>query len=137
MGLTIDVSGNDGGGAINIGGDAHGAGTLAHANAVVMMPTVSLLADALENGNGGNVVLWSDNFTNVIGGTISALGVSAWEEMAVGSKHRVMIILNVGDASVNLTAPMGTAGTWLLDPDSITIGATGTPLAKWLLYLYF
>ena len=67
----IDVSGEVGGGNINIGGDEHGAGSLSNANATVMMPNVSLLANAITQGNGGNIVLWSNAYTAAYG-SISA-----------------------------------------------------------------
>jgi len=48
-----------------VGGDAHSAGVLPNANATVMMPDASILANAITSGNGGHVVLWSDNATKV------------------------------------------------------------------------
>lgn len=72
-GATIDVSGDIGGGNINIGGNYQGKGPLPNANAVVMAPTATLLADAGNSGDGGNIILWSDNLTKAYG-NISARG---------------------------------------------------------------
>jgi len=72
------------------------------------------------NGDGGTVVLWSNYFTNIYGGLISAKGGSqggngGWVET---SSHN---ILNVGNLQVDTSAPMGATGTWLLDPAAVTI----------------
>ncbi len=52
-----------GGGNVNIGGSFQGAGPLPNANALVMNSGANITADAITNGDGGNVILWSDNYT--------------------------------------------------------------------------
>ncbi len=113
----IDVSGDAGGGAVNIGGSSRGLGPLPNANAVVVAPGAQIYADALGNGNGGNITLWSNNYTNVAGGILSAQGgpLGGNGGMIETSSHGV---LDVGDALVNAGAPLGAAGEWLLDPTS-------------------
>src|SRR5579883_919101 len=115
---TINASGDSGGGNIYIGGNAHGAGPLPNANATVMAPGSSLVADAITSGNGGNIVLWSDNYTNV-NGAISAQGGAlggngGWVET---SSHNYLVT----NALVNTSAANGSMGTWLLDPSNVTI----------------
>src|SRR5690349_23041324 len=46
----INVSGNLGGGTVNIGGSAHGAGPLPNAKTVTVANGASITADALSNG---------------------------------------------------------------------------------------
>ena len=115
----INVSGNLGGGTIYIGGNARGLGPLPNANAVIMEPGATLLANAITNGNGGHVVLWSNNYTGafgVISATGGALGGNGgYVETSSGN------LLNVAGLTVNTTAPTGTVGTWLLDPYNVTI----------------
>ncbi len=115
----IDVSGDIGGGTINVGGNLHGTGVLPNANATVMTPGVSLLADAITNGNGGNVVLWSNGVTKAYG-NISAQGGSLGGNggfIETSSKN----YLDVNGLNINTAAPNGNTGTWLLDPTSIYI----------------
>ncbi len=114
----IDVSGDAGGGNILIGGDAHGAGPLPNASATVMMPGAKLLANAITSGNGGQVVLWSDNVTKAYG-TIQAEGGAlsgngGYVETSGG-------YLDVNGINVNTSAANGALGTWLLDPSDLTI----------------
>lgn len=130
----IDVSGYNGGGKILIGGNAYGMGPELNASHVWVGENVSLNADALMHGNGGNVVVWSDIGTEFYG-SISARGGSlggdgGWVETS-GKQF-----LNVNGGRVNLLAPYGATGTWLLDPTNIyiatnqanatTAGMTGT-----------
>ena len=130
----IDVSGVLGGGNINIGGNYQGVGPLSHANSVVMASGAKINANALINGNGGNVVLWSDYYSNVKG-SISARGGSDTGNggLIETSSHRY---LDVNGAVIDTRAINGKTGTWMLDPTNIyiadnqgnatTAGMTGT-----------
>lgn len=69
----LDVSGDIGGGNINIGGNYQGKGPLPNANAIAMESGAKMFADAVSSGNGGNIILWSDFFTRAHG-SISAQG---------------------------------------------------------------
>jgi filamentous hemagglutinin family protein len=126
---TIDASGYDGGGDIKIGGDFHGDGRVPTSTRLNVDFLTSIAADALIDGNGGTVVLWSDDYTQ-FDGSISAKG--AGPEGAGGfvevSGKRVLSM--TGD--VTTWAPSGKFGTLLLDPWSIIIGVstinnTGSP----------
>ena len=116
---VINVSGNAGGGNIYIGGNFHGAGPLPNANATVIAPQATLSADAISNGNGGNIAIWSDNFTKVYG-TISAQGGASGGNggFIETSSHNY---LDINGLSVNTSASHGNPGTWLLDPSNIFI----------------
>jgi filamentous hemagglutinin family protein len=115
----IDVSGYAGGGNVFIGGNAYGAGPGLNASRVLVGSNVNIYADALGYGNGGNVVVWSDIATEFYG-SISARGGSlggdgGWVETS-GKQF-----LSVNGGRVNLLAPFGATGTWLLDPTNIYI----------------
>ena len=69
----INVSGAAGGGNIYIGGNEHGAGPLANASTTTINSGAVLNASALNSGNGGNVIVWSNDNTT-FAGTILAKG---------------------------------------------------------------
>lgn len=115
----LDVSGDVGAGAINIGGSYQGKGPLEHANAVVMLSGSNLYADAIHTGDGGTIILWSDYVTKVYG-KISARGGDEGGNggfIETSSKGQ----LDVNGIVVNTYARSGQAGTWLLDPADLTI----------------
>jgi filamentous hemagglutinin family protein len=60
---TIDASGSLGGGEILIGGNEHGLGPEPNALTTTVDKGAVINADALTNGNGGKVIVWSDNST--------------------------------------------------------------------------
>ncbi len=116
---TVDVSGDAGGGVVRVGGDWHGAGADGDKNASQTVFAGGVInANAITSGNGGNVVLWSDDRTQVTGaitarggsagGNGGALETSSHDELQAGG-------------SVDLGAAHGTGGTWLIDPRDLTI----------------
>ena len=113
----IDVSGDSGGGDITIG---KVPGTK-NADAVVIMPDAQLLADASRFGDGGNIMVWSDNVTRAYG-SLSAKGGS---ESGHGGfiETSGLNFLAVDGIRIDTSASFGTMGTWLLDPSDLTISA--------------
>lgn len=117
-GATVDASGKTGGGTVRIGGDRQGTGTMPRAAKVTVDQTTIIRADATDQGNGGDVVIWSDSRTD-FAGTITARGGANGGnggEAEVSSKG----VLGYSGLTV-LTAAKGTTGTLLLDPYNITI----------------
>jgi filamentous hemagglutinin family protein len=113
-----NVSGNAGGGSVFIGGGPHGAdANVPDAQTTTVDPGAQILADALLTGDGGKVVVWSNNDTEFNGHISSqALG-------AAGNGGQVEVsggYLNFR-GTVNTLAAHGTAGGLLLDPYSISI----------------
>ena len=80
---TLDASGETGGGSLLIGGGPQGLGPLAHAQTVSIASGAMLTASATQNGDGGQIVAWSDNSTTVAG-TLTAQG----GELAQGGTSR-------------------------------------------------
>ena len=118
-GASLDTSGGAGGGAVRIGGDFHGLGTLGWAATTVVDDATTIKADAIMSGPGGTVVLWSGNLTT-FGGLISAQGGAQGGDggsVEVSSKG-VLDYRGVTD----LSAVKGITGTLLLDPFNLTIG---------------
>lgn len=124
----INVSGDAGGGTVLIGGNAKGEGSLPHANAVVMLAGAEIKADAWVNGNGGNTVLWSNDYTYAAGLMSARGGVEGGNGGLVetSSKH----YLDANNMMVDTRAPKGKTGVWLLDPSDLTIATSGTPDAS-------
>ncbi|MGE5268201.1 MAG: filamentous hemagglutinin N-terminal domain-containing protein, partial [Thiohalocapsa sp.] len=118
----IDARGHHGGGNVSVGGGPHGADPLVrNALAATISAGAAIDASATGTGNGGTVAVWSEG-TTIFDGTILATGGKAggnggWVETS-GKQT-----LSIGTpASVDASARLGSAGRWLLDPDSdITI----------------
>ena len=112
-------AGKKGGGSVQVGGDFHGGGTLAHANTTTVDTATTINADATgARGNGGSVVLWSDGRTQFLG-QISARGGALGGNGGSAEVSSGNVLTYRG--WTDLRAPAGTVGTLLLDPKNITI----------------
>jgi filamentous hemagglutinin family protein len=121
-GAKINASGKTGGGTVTIGGNRQGKGTLQHAETLTVDANTVINADAITTGNGGNVVLWSDDLTR-FAGTITARGGAIsgnGGEVEVSGKAKLSYT-----GLTDLTAAHGSFGNLLLDPYNVTI-STGT-----------
>jgi filamentous hemagglutinin family protein len=120
----VDASGATGGGTALIGGDLHGAAivdgdaALGNARTTVVAAGAQIRADALDAGDGGKVVVWSDE-TTAFHGAISARG------GAGGGNGGFVETSGKGalefQGLVDTRAPLGASGTLLLDPTNIYI----------------
>jgi len=118
-GAMVNASGNAGGGTVLIGGDTQGRNPKIHnAQATYVAPTTMIKADALDNGDGGKVVVWSDEMTR-FAGTISARGGTNGGNGGNVETSGKVYLEAVG--SVDASAPAGRAGEWLLDPYDVTL----------------
>ena len=119
--VSIDASGATGGGEVLIGGDFQGKNTnFSNAQDTVVSGSVS--ADALENGDGGRVIVWADDSTRFTG-QISATAGSASGDggfVEVSGKERLSF-----SGSVDVSSSQGLSGSILLDPQNITIVDSG------------
>ncbi len=128
---NLDASGMNSGGTIRIGGDYQGGNTLPAATQTYISADSTLKADAVQQGDGGKVIVWADKTTQ-FGGTISARGGATSGNggfVEVSGKENLLY-----RGTVDTTAPNGNTGTLLLDPVNITIvngggGADDTQLA--------
>ncbi|MFZ4525347.1 MAG: MBG domain-containing protein [Chlorobium sp.] len=118
-GTSIAADGPSGGGSIRIGGGWQGKDALlANATTTVITKSSKLNANALDNGNGGTVVVWSEQSTDFAGaieakgGTNSGNGgnveVSGHENLAMSGQ-------------ITMASPYGENGQLLIDPRNITI----------------
>ncbi len=119
----IEAKGATQGGTVLIGGDWQGGGTLRQATTVAMSADSTIDASATDNGDGGQVVLWSaiDKASSVTSayGTINAkAGANGGNGGRIETSGH---LLQVDGALVNASASKGQGGEWLLDPYNITI----------------
>ncbi|HEY4031383.1 MAG TPA: filamentous hemagglutinin N-terminal domain-containing protein [Caulobacteraceae bacterium] len=120
---TVDASGPAGGGAIRIGGGFHGQeAAVANADQVAVAPGAVLTADATASGDGGSVVLWSQNYT-AFGGLIQARGGPNGGNGGQAEVSSANLLNFAGFA--DLRAPRGATGGLLLDPNDIDINTGG------------
>ncbi|NEP82661.1 MAG: filamentous hemagglutinin N-terminal domain-containing protein [Okeania sp. SIO3B3] len=116
---NINADGLNGGGQILIGGDFQGNGIVPNSQQTFVNNNSFLSADATTNGDGGQVIIWSDGITN-FAGNISATGGEFSGDggfVEVSGKQQLIF-----DGNVNVSAAFGTPGTILLDPENITVG---------------
>src|SRR3954467_2818535 len=115
----IDASGETGGGQVLIGGDYQGKNPgIQNAERTYIGADGVIRADAGTTGDGGRVIVWSDNDTR-FSGSISARGGSQSGNggfAEVSGKRSLMFA-----GKVDTSAPHGRKGTLLLDPDDILI----------------
>jgi filamentous hemagglutinin family protein len=123
-GAQIDASGAGGGGSIRIGGDFAGRGTLPRAGTVSGDAQTVINADALERGDGGQIVLWSDEYTQ-FAGALSARGGAQGGDGGFVEVSSKLTLNYTGLADQR--APLGKWGMLLLDPTDIVVdpGAGG------------
>lgn len=123
-GASIDVSGKTAGGTVLVGGDYQGKNPeYQNAEMVFMDPKASIIADANERGNGGRVILWSDDGTRMYGEVSArggALGGDGGFVEVSGKAHLDY------QGIVTTLAANGNAGTLLLDPLDLTISAAAS-----------
>ena len=118
IGANIDASGNNGGGTVLIGGDYKGQGTVPNAEVTFVSEDSAINADALTDGNGGRVIVWSKATTRVYGSISARGGVNSGNGGFVEtSSGGFLDVTN----SPNVSASAGIGGTWLIDPHNITI----------------
>jgi filamentous hemagglutinin family protein len=136
-GVAIDASGNAGGGKILVGGDYMGGkpdpkivtrygikmedDDVPTADSVTGTASTKLDASAIEHGDGGKVVLWSDGTTDFKGHIAARGGKSQGNGgfAEVSGKYAV----DYAGITVDLGAVAGHAGTILFDPQVEVIDA--------------
>ena len=112
---TIEASGEIAGGFIRVGGDFQGKEGIVTADNVFVDESSTFTADAIQRGEGGRVIIWSDETTtfdgsiHARGGTLEGNGGFA----EVSGKRQLSFA-----GSVDLSADVGSVGTLLLDPEN-------------------
>jgi filamentous hemagglutinin family protein len=108
---TLDASGALGGGTVQIGGW--------NENAVSVDKASVLDASATRSGNGGTVAVISSN-TKFAGQALAHGGSQSGNGGTIETSGHSIDFVGAG---INAGSAHGVDGTWLLDPDDLTIGA--------------
>src|SRR5579875_805944 len=122
-GSSINASGSSGGGTVRVGGDYHGGGTTPTASRTIVQESTTIRANALDHGDGGKVTVWSDDRTDFAGSIEAKGGPNGGNGGFVETSGKQLL---QATGTVDASAAKGQAGTWLLDPNDITIQAAGS-----------
>ena len=117
-GGQIRADGQSGGGEIRLGGDFHGQGTLPPAQQVTVNSASLLSADALARGDGGQIVVWSQQQTG-FAALVTARGGAGGGDGGRAEVSGQAALDWRGQAIVSAAA--GQAGSLLLDPQNIDV----------------
>ncbi|MBY0240473.1 MAG: caspase family protein [Burkholderiaceae bacterium] len=110
----IDASGQAGGGTVLVGGDVKGANAaVPNARSASVAAGAQIDASATGHGDGGKVVVWSNDKTDYAGSIFARGGALGGNGGFVETSGKQ---LSFDQGRVNTLAPKGAAGNWLLDP---------------------
>ncbi|MAG31092.1 MAG: hypothetical protein CL908_09410 [Deltaproteobacteria bacterium] len=119
---TLTASGREGGGQIHIGGEQQGGGDLQRARTVVIDESSSVRANAITRGNGGEVIVFAEEFTSIDGELEAKGGHKRGDGGFIETSGlRSFAIRRAPDVS----ARNGLGGSWLIDPYDILIQSPG------------
>lgn len=115
----LDASGTTAGGQIHVGGNYQGIGELQNANATFVGLDATIQANAIDTGNGGDIIVWADDVARVHGAISATGGLQSGNGGFVETSGKQF--LDVSHIQLDVTAANGQAGSWLLDPTNLTI----------------
>ncbi len=123
----IDVSGEAGGGEVLFGGEYRGQDPdVPNSSMAYLGPDSEINADAIGSGDGGRIIVWSDEGSQVYG-ALSARGAAiSGDGGFVETSSKIGLDIRT---SPDVSAVNGAGGLWLIDPYDITIVDTGTTQA--------
>ncbi|MDO9365172.1 MAG: filamentous hemagglutinin N-terminal domain-containing protein [Methylotenera sp.] len=132
----LTASGKNGGGEVLVGGSWQNSDSSVYqATGTIVAPNAKLEASAIDNGNGGTVVAWSDihnpdSVTRAYGSFEAKGGVNGGDGGRIETSG---YYLDVNQIQPTTDAPKGNKGLWLLDPVGITISnaANNFPGSEW------
>ena len=117
-GAALDASGPAGGGTVLVGGGLHGANpAVPNATATTVDRASTVRADALAAGDGGTVVAYGSQGVAVAGLLSARGGPAGGNGGFVETSGATLALTQTPDAS----APKGKGGTWLIDPNNLTV----------------
>ena len=118
-GAQVSADGATGGGTVHLGGGWQGQDEyLSNAQQTVVQANTHVSANATELGNGGEVVVWADNYAAVNAEIQAKGGLQGGNGGRVETSGKEVLAVNV---AANTSAPKGTAGQWLIDPANLTV----------------
>ncbi len=120
---SIDASGRTGGGQILVGGDYQGHGELRTSANTHIDANSTLRADATDAGNGGKVIVWSDNTTTFYGDISAAGGTRSGNGGFIETSGKINLDIRGASIVARARAIGGKAGLWMMDPVNVNIEA--------------
>jgi filamentous hemagglutinin family protein len=115
---VVDASGATGGGTLLVGGDYQGKNAaVMNAQQAYVGKDAVLRADAIDSGNGGKVVVWSDQATQMLGAISARGGAQGGNGGQVETSGHYLDM----QGTVDTRAPKGANGSLLLDPSDVYI----------------
>ncbi|MEX2218549.1 MAG: filamentous hemagglutinin N-terminal domain-containing protein [Phycisphaerales bacterium] len=123
FGAEVDASGATGGGTVLVGGGMQGMGPERTAGATYISRDSSIRADATHSGNGGTIIVWSDVVTRSFGQLSARGGAAGGDGGFIETSGKLELHLS---GTPDLRSPLGRGGTWLIDPEDLTITANPT-----------
>ncbi len=108
------------GGSIKIGGDYLGQGDTQTATTVSVAKGALIVNDAVENGDGGRTIIWSDDTTEFSGLVVARGGAEGGDGGFLETSGKKNLKAQ-GYADLTARADGYDKGTYLLDPANITI----------------
>lgn len=115
---TLNASGLSAGGTVRVGGDYQGKGSIPNATTTVIDRNSKIRVNAIDSGDGGRAIVWSDGTTRYAG-SIEAKG---GKQSGNGGFVEVSGRKKLGfTGSVDVSAVQGKMGNVLLDPDEIRV----------------
>lgn len=122
---NINADGGKGGGEVLIGGDWQGKNSkIYNAKTTTMEKSSVISASAIDSGEGGKVVLWSDGKTKFQGSIYARGGKYGGNGGNVETSGKQSLVFRGGQ--VDTSAPKEKFGHWLLDPDSYCLYDTNS-----------
>src|SRR5262249_46767134 len=118
-GAAVDASGFGAGGMVRVGGGYQGSNpAVAHAATGTRTSGPTIRADGLAKGDGGRVIVWSDQDTQFDGAASARGGPDGGAGGFIEVSGKASLTY-AGTADAG--APAGVAGTLLLDPKNLII----------------
>ena len=117
---TLDASGTLAGGTIQVGGEQEGSGDLQRARAVLVDADSTIRADAVDEGDGGRVIVFAEGLTSVDGEISATGGANGGDGGFVETSGLAQFAIS---KTPDVSAPLGKAGAWLIDPYDICISS--------------
>ncbi|MEM1425049.1 MAG: filamentous hemagglutinin N-terminal domain-containing protein, partial [Cyanobacteria bacterium P01_H01_bin.130] len=122
-GGNLTTTGPTGGGLIQVGGGFQGNGPVWNAQNTSVDSLSVFDVSATQNGPGGTAIAWADGNTWFEGTAIARGGPLGGNGGLVETSG--LAYLDASRAIVDASSPLGLAGTWLLDPDDLTVIDSG------------
>jgi len=123
VGLTdnasINASGTNGGGEVLVGGDYQGNNkNIKNAEAVYLGEDTTVKTDATKNGDGGKIIVWSDDRTRAYGALSAKGGEKSGNGGFIETSSKNFVDLQT---DIDVSASNGLHGEWLIDPSGLTV----------------